>query len=435
MPYTTIDVTDEVVAIKRLDVAAVIPNMLAFAFAGVALITLVLDIRDWVLWFSMICTAIFLALIGRAIEHGSAWAVVLMTVAVSALSLFSLVGIVIYTGDLITGRLEDTSESNLKATAGLILLLIPTWITVRHGLKVVWHRQRTPLWIKPERHSVWSQLPRDGRLRMALHTFAASVLTGLAGVMVAAPVAVVTGHLLFAALVYLPFARWAGRSWTRGRRELALRVQEVRKLDARPPVLLLRSFEDDNILLERNPRLLWFFHAAKEAFTLEEYVVNCIWKLGPVIAVGKPGEDVSPLGAARDYLEEYQWRDCIRKYLDEAAYVVSILGSTPGLRWEYEQIGARGKQDNVIVVFPPKPFEQLQRRWELFRTLFDRAASVDLAFGPTRAAPLLALFRGAGTCPVVLRCFINDETAYGVAFWKLSECLKTPGGPCFGSDR
>jgi hypothetical protein len=126
MPYTTIDVTDEVVAIKRLDVAAVIPKMLAFAFAGVALITLVLDIRDWVLWFSMICTAIFLALIGRAIEHGSAWAVVLMTVAVSALSLFSLVGIVIYTGDLITGRLEDPSESNLKATAGLILLLIGT---------------------------------------------------------------------------------------------------------------------------------------------------------------------------------------------------------------------------------------------------------------------------------------------------------------------
>ena len=247
--------------------------------------------------------------------------------------------------------------------------------------------------------------------------------------MVAALVALATRHLWLAAFAYLPFARWAGRSWTRGRRELALRVQEVRKRDARPPVLLLRSFEDDNIILATRPRLLWFFHASKEASTLEEYVVNCIWKLGPVIAVGKPGENVSPLGAAREYVEEYQWRDCIREYLNESAYVVSILGSTPGLRWEIEQIGARGEQDNVIVVFPPKPFEQLQRRWEEFRTFFDRAASVDLPFGPKLAAPLLALFRGAGTSPVVLRCCINDETAYGVAFRRLSECLKTPGVP------
>lgn len=416
-------------AIKRLDSAAAIPNLLAFGFAGAALIPLVLDIRNWLLWFFMICTAIFLALIGRAVEHGSAWAVGLMTVVVSAFSLLSVAGIVMNAGNLIMGRLDETSKSNLKVTAGLILLLIPTWISVRHGLKIVWHRRRTPLCIKPETHSAWSQLPRDGRLRMALHTFAASVLTGVAGVMVAALVAFATGHLWFAALAYLPFARWAGRSWARGRRELALRVQEVRKLDARPPVLLLRSFEDDNIVLATQPRLLWFFHAAKEASTLERYVVNCIWKLGPVIAVGKPGENVSPLGAAREYVEEDQWRDCIRKYLDESAYVVSILGSTPGLQWEYEQIGARGKQDNVIVVFPPKPFEQLQRRWEVFRTFFDRAASVDLPFGPKLAAPLLALFRGAGTSPVVLRCCINDETAYGVAFFRLFECLKTAGGP------
>jgi hypothetical protein len=427
--YTTIDVSEEVLAIKRLDAAAVFPNMLAFGFAGATLIPLVLDIRNWVLWSFMICTAISLALIGRAIEHGAAWAIGLMTVIASALSLFSVTGIFISAGDLILGRLNETSASNLKAYAGLILLLIPTWMSVRHGLKVVWHRRRAPLCLKPDTHRAWTQLPRDSRLRMALHTFAASVLTGVAGAIVAAMVALATGHLLFAALAYLPFALWAGRSWTRGRRELALRVQEVRKLDDRPPVLLLRSFEDDHIVLATRPRLLWFFHAAKEASTLEEYVVNWIWKLGPVIAIGKPDEKLSPLGAAREYVEEYQWRNCIRKYLDESAYVVSILGSTPGLRWEYEEIGARGRQDNVIVVFPPKPFEQLQRRWEVFRTFFDRAASVNLPFGPKLAAPLLALFRGADTSPVVLRCRINDETAYGVAFRRLSECLNAQVGP------
>jgi hypothetical protein len=425
MPYKTIDLTDEVLAIKRLDAAAVIPNMLAFASAGAALLVLVLDIRIWDLWLSMICAAVSFAVIGGAIERGHAWAVWLITAAVSALSLFAILGVVVTTGELITGQLKKDSDS-LALTGGSILLSIPAWMTIRHGLKAVWHRRRPALWIKPKTRKIWSQLPRDGRLRVALHTFAGSLFIGIGGLVVAGLVGAATGHALFAAFTYWPFARWAGRSWTQGKRALSLRVQEVRKLDSRPPVLLLRSFEDDNRLLSARPRLLWFFHAAKEASTLEDYVVNCVWKLGPVIAIGKPGENISPLGAARDYVEENQWRDCIRNYLDESAYLISILGLTPGLRWEYEQINARDKQDTLIVVFPPKPYDQLQRSWEAFQTCFSRAATIDLPFGPNRSVPLLALFRGADTSPLVLRCVISDEIAYDVAFGKLFECLETP---------
>jgi len=53
MPYTTLDVSEEVLTIKRLGAAAAIPNVLAFVLARVTLIALVLDIRHWVLWFSI----------------------------------------------------------------------------------------------------------------------------------------------------------------------------------------------------------------------------------------------------------------------------------------------------------------------------------------------------------------------------------------------
>jgi hypothetical protein len=60
--------------------------------------------------------------------------------------------------------------------------------------------------------------------------------------------------LLLAGLVYWPIAVLAGRMWARGRRQSAVGVREIRKLDTRPPVLLLRSFADDNLPLgKRDP--------------------------------------------------------------------------------------------------------------------------------------------------------------------------------------
>ncbi len=376
-----IDVTDEVVAVRRLRAAAALPNFAALCCCILAVFAMVLDFHNRTLWISLICSAPFLLLLARGIEHGSVWAVGLLTALVGVVTVMLLLSFVQFG--------HDPVSELLPGIAGILMILVPCWLAVRAGLQAIRGR-KTPPWITTASGSAWRWLPRDGRFRIALNAFAVSLLVYIGGAVPAILIGVALGgHMLIAAFIYLPVARLAGRIWNRGRRQLARRLQEIRQLDTRPPVLLLRSFDDDNLPLESRFRLLWFFHAAKEAATLEQCVVNSVWPLGPVIAVGNPREKLNPLGAAREDIPGEQWRSRIQQYLEEAAYVVSILGSTPGLNWEYEQIEIRGNKDKVLVVLPPRSMVEVYRRWEVFRSIFRPAASVDIFSGSVPAFPLL----------------------------------------------
>jgi hypothetical protein len=419
MSHRVVDLTEEVLAVRRLRAAATLPRFVALCCLIGTVISVGLATSQWVLWSSLAFCAGLFFLLARAIERAAVWAVWLLAAVVGALTLLLMVAGV--------EELRRISKPDFIGIAGVLAILIPCWILVRLGLKAAWHRRRTIARMTTSPRSEWRWFPRDDRLRTALGMFTASLFIYVAGAVPAALLAITMGgHLLIFGVAYLPVAYFAGRLWNRGRRHLALRLQEIRKLDTRAPVLLLRSFGDDDLPLERRYRMGWFFHAPKEAFTLEDYVVNRIWYLGPVIAIGNPREDLSPLGAAREYLPTDQWRTRISQYLDESVFVVCILGSTPGLSWEYEKIQARGKQDSVLVVFPPKPIEELQRRWGVFRSNLHRAASVDISSDSKLGVPLLALFSSSEAPPLVLWCRYNNETAYAVAFSRLFEWLTLP---------
>src|SRR4030095_6081438 len=103
----------------------------------------------------------------------------------------------------------------------------------------VWRRRSTIARTTTSPRSEWRWFPRDDRLRTALGTFTGSLIIYVGGILPAAAVAILGGgHMLIFGIVYLPVAYLAGRLWNRGRRQLALRVQEIRKLDTRAPVLL-----------------------------------------------------------------------------------------------------------------------------------------------------------------------------------------------------
>jgi hypothetical protein len=418
MSHVVFDCNDDVLAVRGLRAAAFLPNVLALTFAVVAPIVFAIDAGAWSRWMGFAGSALLLALLGRAIEHGSTWAFWLLTLLVS-LSTMLMIGAAVMKG---LDHREPWGDW-IAGLAGVALMITGSWLLVRFGLRAIRGRKAPPAWIVTETHSGWRWLPRDERLRVGLGSFTTAVLIYAGGAVVAAIVGVGTGITYLAALAYLPIARAAGRAWTRGRRHVALRLKEVRRLDGRPPVILLRSFEDDNLPLETRFRLLWFFTAAKEAFTLEEYVVNSVWRCGPVIAIGNPRETLHPLGAAREYVPEDRWQSAVRQYLNEALLVVCILGSTPGLRWEYQAIASRKTKTDVLIVMPPRPDDQLRTRWNVLRNCFAPAATVDLSPDPRLGTPLLVLFPGTGAHPTVFYCRFNNETAYGVAFARLFENL------------
>jgi hypothetical protein len=122
-----------------------------------------------------------------------------------------------------------------------------------------------------------------------------------------------------------------------GNQLYARTAREAIEGDARPPIVYLRSFrEDDNRtvvlgLLEA----LFVLGEANVAFsTREERLAEMFSEHGPFVAIGKPGEELPTLGAARMYVKHEEWQLVALDLTRSAALVVILLGRTEGLRWE-----------------------------------------------------------------------------------------------------
>ena len=53
-----------------------------------------------------------------------------------------------------------------------------------------------------------------------------------------------------------------------------------------------------------------------------------------MIAIGKPGEALAPLGAARDYVGDDIWQHEVKRRMRDATLIVLMLGTSEGLAWE-----------------------------------------------------------------------------------------------------
>ena len=134
-------------------------------------------------------------------------------------------------------------------------------------------------------------------------------------------------------------------------RRLAASADQVLRDDTRAPVLYFRSFDDDvqetafiralntapNMMLEKNAEQV-----------LSEYL-KCI---GPVVAIGRPGEALPELGFARMYVEHEHWQSRVLDLIDRAALVVLRAGHSEGVLWETAQLLSQSVLPRVIVIVP-----------------------------------------------------------------------------------
>jgi hypothetical protein len=59
--------------------------------------------------------------------------------------------------------------------------------------------------------------------------------------------------------------------------------------------------------------------------------------LGPVIAIGRPGEALPELGAYRLYISDQHWKKQLLQMLEQSQLVVMRLGASGGVLWEMKQ--------------------------------------------------------------------------------------------------
>ena len=180
-------------------------------------------------------------------------------------------------------------------------------------------------------------------------------------------------------------------------RRMKLSATQLRDRDRRAPVLILRQFGDD--FLESGRMSLG------GAPTFEHFVAAEFNRIGPVVAIGRPGERLQPLGASRDYLADSDWRRAVTTTIEDAALVVFVLGDSENLLWEFRKaIETHGKRRTLIIVPPLRDRSELARRW----SGFVRASADLLGAGvPSQFSPRSVLAIGfAGEDAVMI---VSDE--------------------------
>jgi hypothetical protein len=251
-------------------------------------------------------------------------------------------------------------------------------------------------------------LPRDARALRAV----GPALRGGLDVLLALLVVVALAPLLRQHAIsvgYKYFMPAAFRQFRRVRAVLGLRAQEVRLEDRRLPVLLLRSFGDDELAMKRTKAFL--VNVNTTMLSLEEQIVAQLWEVGPVVAIGQPALETDPIGAARERIVGPLWQPRVQALIEESALVVVVLGQTEGLFWEYEQLSQR--RVSVLAILPPCGANVLADRWQRFTTTYSPARSIVLEVASE--VPLLVWFRTDHE-PLIVSGQLRDERSYELAF-------------------
>jgi hypothetical protein len=213
------------------------------------------------------------------------------------------------------------------------------------------------------------------------------------------------------------------------RRQLA--AAELRKVDKRAPLLLLRSFADD---MTEVPRLyegwfsflpFWFWRATRRYF--EEAITEELSNYGPVIAIGKPGEPLPPHGAAREYIAGDEWQSRVETLAQESQMIVLILAGTKGVLWEIGKLVELGALSKVMLLVPPvRPKAALSQRWKGVRDALEGVGVSRLPADISAGRTIAMSFRGVAANSLVI-ARIREELSYREALAAIFSGPAIPG--------
>jgi TM2 domain-containing membrane protein YozV len=138
----------------------------------------------------------------------------------------------------------------------------------------------------------------------------------------------------------------------RGWKYDAVPAEKLLEEDPRPPVVYIRSFKDDDKIILGSRLRRWYstVFGYLTAITMEQELAIIMNRVGPVVAIGKPGELLPELGAARLYASDDEWRAVITDLMKRASLVVVRAGATANLRWEIDQAATLLSRRQLILV-------------------------------------------------------------------------------------
>jgi tetratricopeptide (TPR) repeat protein len=211
-------------------------------------------------------------------------------------------------------------------------------------------------------------------------------------------------------------------------------AKHVMRTDKRAPVLFLRSFGDDGkhnlnpkgliaVLLGARPfaleklgpyanvapTRLWKLITGSAVDNAEEQLGSFFRKIGPFVAIGRPGEMLSQGGADRLYVEHSEWQSKVLKFMEESAIVVLQPAETEGVWWEIEQAIKNVSPRRLLVSLAC--YEDSQEGWDRFRLRLEKLIGKPV---PRARAGALFLHFAEDWTPTLLPVFYRTPFVWPV---------------------
>jgi hypothetical protein len=140
------------------------------------------------------------------------------------------------------------------------------------------------------------------------------------------------------------------------RKQIRLSAQTLLSTDARPPILFLRSFRDDQVKLPASPKRTWLgrlLSLCQPVQPFDHVLLDEGTARGPVVALGSPRDKLPPYGVSRGYFENKDWKQAVEDLARMSQIIVICLDDTEGVWWEIDHIDQQRHERKTLFLFHP----------------------------------------------------------------------------------
>jgi len=235
--------------------------------------------------------------------------------------------------------------------------------------------------------------------------------------------------LLIALVTAAPILLGLGNTFTSIARVLARQsIAALTTADRRPPILFLRAFRDDQVILDAPDLSLLsrLISLGLPPETLDSLLVEEATAYGPLVALGNPRDPYPPYGAARGYFEHKDWQTAVRDLLGSSRAVILCMDDTESVAWELKAIVELDHLDKALLLVPPK-FSAVDENAEILGLLLARLGENATTPEPVQASAtsgegVLGLFYDRAQGWEVLTTKSFSRQAYLMALRRFLRC-------------
>lgn len=158
--------------------------------------------------------------------------------------------------------------------------------------------------------------------------------------------------------------------------------------------------------------------------TIPELAADAVRALGPVVRLpARPGSlpaigpyDVAVMGT--------DWRKEVESLARESALIVALVGRTPNLLWELQQISSTHSGHELCLIVPPVDVDELVRRLEVLEDDGSQTPTVGAMLGVDARQLILAYELGDGSVEMVTDSF-RTAWSYSAALVRVAQRIES----------